>query len=82
MKTIKLTVDASKKTIRIPSHFTRGYKGTLRVTIAKSTSKAASSQRAARPPSRPRYDFSAVAGKLSWRGDAVKEQRKLRNEWK
>jgi len=27
------------------------------------------------------YDFSAFTGKLDWRGDAVKEQRKLRNEW-
>ena len=27
------------------------------------------------------YDFSGLAGKLKWRGDAVKEQRKLRDEW-
>ena len=27
------------------------------------------------------YDFSNIAGKLSWRGDAVKEQRVIRNEW-
>jgi hypothetical protein len=27
------------------------------------------------------YDFSGLAGKLDWRGDAVKEQRKLRDEW-
>jgi len=27
------------------------------------------------------YDFSRLAGKLEWRGDAVKEQRKLRDEW-
>ncbi|APC91090.1 MULTISPECIES: hypothetical protein [Francisella] len=29
-----------------------------------------------------KYDFSDVAGKLSWRGDVVSEQRKLRDEWK
>ncbi|HMB96399.1 MAG TPA: hypothetical protein VKK61_10200 [Tepidisphaeraceae bacterium] len=27
------------------------------------------------------YDFSDIAGKLSWRGDAVVEQRRLRDEW-
>lgn len=26
-------------------------------------------------------DFSELAGKLKWTGDAVKEQRKLRDEW-
>ena len=28
-----------------------------------------------------RYDFSALIGKLKWQGDAVSEQRKLRDEW-
>ena len=27
------------------------------------------------------YDFSSVVGKLQWRGDAIQEQRKLRDEW-
>lgn len=27
------------------------------------------------------YDFSELAGKLKWRGDAVKAQRELRDEW-
>lgn len=27
------------------------------------------------------YDFSDLEGKLSWQGDAVATQRKLRNEW-
>ncbi len=27
------------------------------------------------------YDFSEWAGKLKWRGDAVKVQRELRDEW-
>ncbi|MEN8255392.1 MAG: hypothetical protein ABFR33_07980 [Verrucomicrobiota bacterium] len=27
------------------------------------------------------YDFSELAGKLKWRGDAVKVQRELRDEW-
>lgn len=27
------------------------------------------------------YDFSDLAGKLEWKGDAVLQQRQLRNEW-
>jgi hypothetical protein len=29
----------------------------------------------------PKYDFSDLGGKLSWQGDAVAKQRKLRDEW-
>lgn len=28
-----------------------------------------------------KYDFSDLVGKLQWKGDAVAEQRKLRDEW-
>ena len=28
-----------------------------------------------------KYDFSDIAGKLQWKGDAVACQRKLRDEW-
>ena len=28
-----------------------------------------------------RYDFSDLTGKLEWKGDAIAEQRRLRNEW-
>ncbi|MCW3073083.1 MAG: hypothetical protein JWP69_152 [Flaviaesturariibacter sp.] len=28
-----------------------------------------------------KYDFSDIVGKLQWKGDAVAEQRKLRDEW-
>ena len=27
------------------------------------------------------YDFSDIAGQLRWNGDAIDEQRKLRDEW-
>ncbi len=27
------------------------------------------------------YNFSDVAGKMNWQGNAVSEQRKLRDEW-
>jgi hypothetical protein len=32
-------------------------------------------------PQSKHYDFSDLVGKLSWQGDAVLEQRKVRNEW-
>lgn len=28
-----------------------------------------------------KYDFSDLVGKLHWKGDAVSEQRRLRDEW-
>ena len=30
---------------------------------------------------KPKYDFSDLAGRLQWQGDAVAEQRKMRDEW-
>ncbi|NUN08825.1 MAG: hypothetical protein HUU54_06585 [Ignavibacteriaceae bacterium] len=30
---------------------------------------------------RKKYDFSDIAGKLKWRGDAVAVQRSMRDEW-
>ncbi len=29
----------------------------------------------------PKYDFSDLIGKLEWKGDAVYQQRMLRDEW-
>ena len=29
----------------------------------------------------PKYDFSDLVGRLQWKGDAVAEQRSLRDEW-
>lgn len=28
-----------------------------------------------------KYDFTDLAGKLEWKGDALTEQKKLRDEW-
>ena len=30
---------------------------------------------------KPNYDFSDLAGRLTWQGDAVATQRALRDEW-
>ncbi len=36
-----------------------------------------------KPEEQPKkkYDFSDLVGKLQWKGDALAEQRKLRDEW-
>lgn len=33
------------------------------------------------PASRQHYDFSDLAGRLTWKGDAAAAQRSLRDEW-
>jgi len=30
---------------------------------------------------KPKYDFSEFVGKLEWKGDALKLQKKIRSEW-
>ena len=32
-------------------------------------------------PNGRKYNFADVVGKLQWQGDALEEQRKLRDEW-
>ena len=32
-------------------------------------------------PDGSKYNFTGVVGRLEWQGDALKEQRKLRDEW-
>jgi len=32
-------------------------------------------------PNGSKYNFVDVVGKLEWQGDAIEEQRKLRDEW-
>ncbi|MBI2729485.1 MAG: hypothetical protein HYX40_01805 [Sphingobacteriales bacterium] len=46
----------------------------------KAVKKKAATKKAA--VKKPKYDFSDLVGKLKWNGDAVAEQKKLRDEWK
>ena len=32
-------------------------------------------------PDGSKYNFTGIVGRLEWQGDALKEQRKLRDEW-
>lgn len=33
------------------------------------------------PLKKPKYNFSDFFGKLQWKGDALEEQKRLRDEW-
>ncbi len=33
------------------------------------------------PPAKPKYDFSDLIGKLSYKGDPMTIQREMRDEW-
>lgn len=46
------------------------------VTIVQPASTLANGE-----PQPRQYDFSDLAGKLEWKGDAVTQQRLLRDEW-
>ncbi len=62
--------EAKKNLIEIPSKYSELYSKQIRVIIL--VAEKAKSQK---------YNFSDITGKLEWRGDAVEEQRKIRDEW-
>jgi hypothetical protein len=74
MKTLTLTgkIDANGHLrLDIPTHLPPGEVELVLVINAASS----------RPASSLKYDFSALAGKLQWQGDAIATQRAIRNEW-
>jgi len=68
MQAFEFEIDAKKNLIEIPPEYSQLYSKHLKV-IVLVAEKA------------KKYDFSDVAGKLEWQGDAVQEQRKIRDEW-
>ncbi|MDM8565749.1 hypothetical protein QUF74_08860 [Candidatus Halobeggiatoa sp. HSG11] len=66
MKTFEFEIDAKKNIIEIPSKYSQLYSKHMKVIILIAENE---------------YDFSDVVGKLEWQGDAVKEQRTIRDEW-
>ncbi len=73
MQAFEFEIDAKKNLISIPPQYKQLYSKHLKVIvlIPEENDDKISQQ----------YDFSDVAGKLEWRGEAVEEQRKIRNEW-
>ena len=70
MQAFEFEIDAEKNIIEIPPQYSQLYSKHMKVIILVAENQ-----------NKNKYDFSAVAGKLEWQGDAVKEQRKLRDEW-
>ena len=72
MQAFEFESDAEKNVIEIPPQFSQLYSKHLRVILLIGDKINTINQK---------YDFSDVAGKLEWQGDAVQEQRKIRDEW-
>jgi hypothetical protein len=74
MEVLKLTteIDASGYlTLKIPTQLAAGV-----VNLVVVVNPVASA-----PKPQPSYDFSDLAGQLTWQGDAIAAQRTLRDEW-
>jgi len=68
MQAFEFEIDAKKNLIEIPPEYHQLYSKHLKVIILVDEQVN-------------KYDFSDVAGKLEWQGDAIQEQRKMRDEW-
>jgi len=71
MQAFEFEIDAKKNFIEIPPQYSQLYSKHIRVIILFANKQVKSKK----------YDFSNLAGRLEWQGDAVKEQRKIRDEW-
>lgn len=76
METLKITAKSSKNgriSISIPPNL-RSKKLEMVVVFNDSPQQAENGNKR-------KYDFSHLTGRLRWKGNPVKEQRRLRNEW-
>ncbi len=71
MQAFKFEVKAKNNLIEIPVQYNKLYSQYMKVIVLVPE----------RLEKKQKYDFSDVAGKLQWQGNAIKEQRKMRNEW-
>ena len=71
MKQIVLNIDESRYTLFL--QFLKTLQYVQVVNVEKTTPNGMAVN--------PNYDFADLAGKLEWKGDAVAEQRRLRDEW-
>ena len=70
MQAYEFEIDAEKNIIEIPTKYSELYSKHMKVIILVSDDTEEN-----------KYDFTDLIGKLEWQGDAVKEQRKIRDEW-
>jgi len=67
------------RTLKFKSHI--GDDGHLRLDVPTNLPKGDVLVIESASAAKSRYDFSDLAGQLRWPGDAIAEQRTLRNEW-
>jgi hypothetical protein len=75
MVTLKMQAKTNRRgtvTFRVPPHLRSSE---LEMVIIIDNKKTP------RTPLLKKYDFSDLAGRLHWKGNAVTQQRRLRNEW-
>jgi hypothetical protein len=72
MQAFEFEIDADKNIIKISSQYSQLYSQHLKVILLVAENSETKNNK---------YDFSDVAGKLLWQGDAVQAQRKIRDEW-
>ena len=72
MQAFEFESDAQKNIIEIPAQYSQLYSKHLRVILLIGEKTKKTNQT---------YNFSDIVGKLEWQGDAVQEQRKIRDEW-
>ena len=70
----------NKLTIEIPD-FLNNKKVEVTVKAVKKTSPKKKVVKKKVTVKKPRYDFSDLIAKWDWKGNALAEQHKLRNEW-
>ena len=70
MQAFEFEIDSEKNIIEIPYQYSQVYSKHMKVILL-----------VAEKQKKNKYNFSDVAGKLEWQGDAVNEQRKIRDEW-
>ncbi|KOR33041.1 hypothetical protein TI05_03525 [Achromatium sp. WMS3] len=71
MQAFEFEVKAKNNLIEIPVQYNKLYSQYMKVIVLVPEGLE----------KKQKYDFSDVAGKLQWQGNAIKEQRKMCNEW-
>ncbi|KHD07234.1 hypothetical protein PN36_21005 [Candidatus Thiomargarita nelsonii] len=72
MQAFEFEINAKRNLIEIPPQYKKIYSKHMKVILLVSEKLITKKQQ---------YDFSDVVGKLEWQGDAVQEQRNIRDEW-
>lgn len=71
----------NKLTVAVPDYLNNRQVEVIVTPVKKTVPKKKKALKKKAASKKPKYDFSDLIGKLEWNGDALAEQKKLRNEW-